>query len=300
MSDVPLTPLVHAPWLSSPGRRAWLKDETVLPTGSFKVRGAMHALRRKLHAGPIAEVVAASTGNHGAAVAWAAQRAGVRARIFVPVDANPIKLAHVRDAGAEVVASGADLTDAIDTAERYATEAGAYFLHDAFDPDVPAGTAAIGVELLIQLPEVAAVYVPMGDTALIRGVATALRSEARRVRVIGVVAANAPSYFLSWKAGQVIETASAATSADGLAVRRPLAQNVQAVRALVDDVVTVTEDEMFGAIVDLHRAMGWVIEPSAAASVAALRRDLTATGDLAAIVTGRNIAPDLRRDLLGA
>lgn len=294
-----MTPLVHAPWLSDNRRRAWLKDETVLPTGSFKVRGAMQALDRRRQAGAVSEVVAASTGNHGAAVAWAGQQFGIKARIFVPVDVNPVKLANIRHAGADVNASGADLTDAIDAAERYAADTGAYFLHDASDPGVPIGTAAIGVELSLQMPGLAAVFVPMGDTALIRGVATALRSKPRAVRIIGAVAANAPSYFLSWQAGRVVETASAATAADGLAVRRPLAPNVHAVRALVDDVVTVTEAEMFDAIVALHREMGRIIEPSAAASVAALRRDRTASGDVVAIATGKNIAPELRHELIG-
>lgn len=294
-----MTPLVHAPWLSDERRRAWLKDETVLPTGSFKVRGAMQALERRRQAGEVSEVVAASTGNHGAAVAWAAQQFGLKARIFVPVDANPVKLANIRAAGADVNASGADLTDAITTADRYAADTGAYFLHDASDAGVPIGTAGIGAELLVQMPDMAAVFVPMGDTALIRGVATALRSRKRPLRIIGVVAANAPSYYLSWQAGHVVETSCAVTAADGLAVRRPLAPNVQAVRALVDDVVTVTEAEMFDVIMGLHRAMGRVIEPSAAASVAALRRDSTASEDVVAIVTGKNIAPDLRRELIG-
>jgi threonine dehydratase len=292
------TPLVHALSLSTVGRDVFLKNETVLPTGSFKVRGAIYALARRLEQGQVAEVVAASTGNHGAAVAYAAGLAGVAARIFVPLDSNPVKTARIRDAGGMLIESGRDLCAAIDAAAHYAATSGAHFLHDASDADIPRGTATIGAEILEQLPDVDAVYVPMGDTALIRGVASALRLGRRRIHVTGVVAANAPAYFLSWNSGQVIETDHAATAADGLAVRRPLASNVADVRALVDQVVTVTEDAMFDAIVRLHRAEGIVAEPSGAAALAALGSDSSRNGRLVAIVTGGNIAPAVRRRLL--
>jgi threonine dehydratase len=298
-ASFPQTPLVPAASLCTATRAVYLKDETGLPTGSFKVRGALFALLRQLGRGPVTEVVAASTGNHGAAVAYAAQQARLPARIFLPVNPNPVKAARIRDAGAELVESGEDLSDAIDAAAEYAARTGAYFLHDARDPDIPAGTATIGAEILEQLRDVDAVFVPMGDTALIRGVAAALRMSPRKVHVIGVVAANAPAYFLSWQAGVVIRTAEAPTAADGLAVRRPLAANVADVRVLVDEVVMVSEQEMFDAVVSLHRGEGLVTEPSGAASVAALRRDATRVGKCVAVVTGQNIAPDLRARLLG-
>ena len=293
------TPLVHALSLSSAGRHVFLKNETVLPTGSFKVRGAIYALGRRLEQGPVAEVVAASTGNHGAAVAYAASLVGVAARIFVPLDSNPIKTARIRDLGGVLIEYGRDLSAAIDAAEQYAATSGAFFLHDASDANIPAGTATIGAEILEQLPDVDAVYVPMGDTALIRGVASALRLSGRHVQVTGVVAANAPAYFLSWKAGHVVDTEHAATAADGLAVRRPLASNVADVRALVDDVVTVTEREMFDAIDRLHRAEHIVAEPSGAAALAALLGASDRRGRVVAVVTGGNIAPDIRQRLLG-
>jgi len=285
------TPLVRAASLSTAGRDAYLKNETVLPTGSFKVRGALHALRACLARQPIGEVIAASTGNHGAAVAWAARSAGVGATIFVPEHANPLKVARIRELGAQLVETGADLSAATDAAYAYADRTGAFFLHDAADPDVPAGTAQIGEEIVAQQPAVTRIYVPMGDTALIRGVASAARRAKPSVTIVGVAAANAPAYLLSWQQGRVVETETALTIADGLAVRRPLMQNVTAIRALVDEVQAVTEAEMLAAIAHLRREEAITAEPAGAAAVAAYLKDGSASAVNVLLVTGANIAP---------
>ena len=292
------TPLVLARSLSAPGRDVFLKDETVLPTGSFKVRGALYALSVALARHSIREVVAASTGNHGAAVAYAGAELGVPVRIFLPLAANAVKAARIRDLRATLVESGDDLSDAIEAANGYAARENAFFLHDASDRDIPFGPATIGAEICEQCPEVDRVYVPMGDTALIRGVASAIRLTARPVHIVGVAAAAAPAYALSWQAGEVVETPTAHTIADGLAVRRPLMPNVQAIRALVDTVMTVSEQEMRDAIVWLREREGLIAEPAAAASVAALQKDQTRSGTSVALVTGRNIAPDLATEVL--
>jgi len=285
------TPLVRAASLSTAGRDAYLKNETVLPTGSFKVRGALHALRACLARQPIGEVIAASTGNHGAAVAWAARSAGVGATIFVPEHANPLKVARIRELGAQLVETGADLSAATDAAYAYADRTGAFFLHDAADPDVPAGTAQIGEEIVAQQPAVTRIYVPMGDTALIRGVASAAKRAKPSVTVVGVAAANAPAYLLSWQQGRVVETETALTIADGLAVSRPLMQNVTAIRALVDEVLAVTEAEMLAAIGHLRREEAITAEPAGAAAVAAYLKDGSASAVNVLLVTGANIAP---------
>jgi threonine dehydratase len=300
------TPMVRIDSPAVVGSAIHLKNETVLPTGSFKVRGAIYALKTVIASRLVSEVVAASTGNHGAAIAYAGQLLGVRARIFLPEHPNPVKAARIRELGAELVETGRDLSDATDAAEEYAASAGAFFLHDASGPEIPAGTATIGAEILEDLPDVAEVYVPMGDTALIRGVALALRLASRHIRIVGVVAERAPAYYLSWTSGNVIETATADTIADGLAVRRPLAANVDAIRRLVDDVVSVSEREMLDAIAWVRRATGILAEPSGAAPVAALlaarssepaSRDERATRVTAALVTGGNISPDIARQL---
>ena len=291
--------IARAASLSSPGHDVFLKIETDLPTGSFKVRGAIYSLSRKLAKNallytPIVEVVCASTGNHGAAVAYAARLLGVAATIFLPVDPNPVKAARIRDLGARIVESGVDLSATIDAAQDYATRTAAFFLHDASDPDVPAGAATIGLEIVDQLPAVGVIYVPMGDTALIRGVASAAKQHRPSIRIVGVVAEKAPGYLLSWKSGEVVETATCDTIADGLAIRRPLALNVAAIRDLVDDVVAVSEEEMMAAIDLLYAREQVIAEPAGAAATAALLKRPPTAGTSVVLATGGNVAPGLR------
>ncbi len=297
------TRLARAASLSSPGHDVFLKLETDLPTGSFKVRGAIYSLSVNLARGAVREVVCASTGNHGAAVAYAAQLLHIPATIFLPVNPNPVKAARIRDLGARSVECGVDLSAAIDAASEYTANAPAFFLHDASDPDVPAGTATIGLEIVDQLPDVDVIYVPMGDTALIRGVASAAKHHRPSIRIVGVVAERAPAYLLSWRetgarglgpgAGWVVETATCDTIADGLAIRRPLTPNVAAIRELVDDVVAVSEQEMIAAINLLYAREQVIAEPAGAAATAALLKQPAAARTSVVLVTGSNIAPGL-------
>jgi threonine dehydratase len=274
------------------GADAYLKLECELPTGSFKVRGAYYALSRRRAAGDVTEVVAASTGNHGAAVAWAAHELGIAARIFVPAGANATKTGRIRSLGATLTESGADIEAARRLAERYVVETGALLLDDATDPNVPIGAGTIGLELLGQLPECATVIVPVGDSALVRGVAAAMKAAKPETRVIGVQATGAPAYYRSWHSGAVVTTDSADTIADGLATTRPTDANVAAIRALVDDMVLVTDDAMRDAMrwLDAHERLA--VEPSAAASVAVLlARPGAYPGPITALLTGCNVAP---------
>lgn len=285
------TPLARAASLSGPGRDVFLKIETGLPTGSFKVRGALYSLSVNAARRPLEEVVAASTGNHGAAAAWAASLLGVRATIFLPADPNPLKAARIRDLGVRIVAQGADLNAAIDGAYEYTARTGAFFLHDATDPDIPFGAGTIGAEIVDALPEVDAVYVPMGDTALIRGVAAAVKARRPSAAIVGVVAENAPAYALAWRSNAALETPTADTIADGLAVRRALAPNVAAIRALVDDVRMVSEAEMRGAIEWLMEREHVIAEPAGAAATAAFLSDQREARVVALLVTGGNLTP---------
>jgi len=167
------------------------------------------------------------------------------------------------------------------------------FLHDATYPDIPAGTATIGTEIITQLPATDAIVVPMGDTALIRGVATAAKQLKPSVRIVGVAAANAPAYYLSWRGGAAVSTDTANTIADGLAVRRALAPNVAAITALVDDVRLVEEEDLLAAMAHLMAREGVIAEPAAAAATAALMKDVETAGTIVALVTGKNVAPEL-------
>jgi threonine dehydratase len=297
-----VTRLVEAPFLSrKTGRRVSLKLEAELPTGSFKVRGALWALAARLKKGSVEEVVASSTGNHGAAVAYAAKLLGVPARIFLPAGCNPVKRGRITELGAEIVESGgADLAAAFELAAEYAKRPGVYFLNDATDEDLPAGPATIGCEILEQLAEVSSIVVPMGDTALIRGVAAAVKQIAPNVKMIGVQAERAPSYYLSWKEGKVTGTETCDTIADGLATRTPDAANVRDVRQLVDDVALVSEEQMLQAIERLLVEEHVLAEPAGAAATAALLHAPADYGEnTVLIVSGANISREVLRRAVG-
>jgi threonine dehydratase len=189
-----------------------------------------------------------------------------------------------------------DLSAASQEAQAYSQKEGVYFLNDATDPDLPAGPATIAWEILDALPSTDAIYVPMGDTALIRGVAAGAKHRSQKIKIIGVQAENASSYFLSWKKGVAVETATCNTIADGLATRIPEAANVQAIRELVDDVCLVTDEQMLQAIRYLLFDEHIVAEPAGAAATAALMQSKQVPGkNVVLLVTGANIAPELLR-----
>jgi threonine dehydratase len=297
-----LTRLIAAPFLSAAaGKNVYLKLETELPTGSFKVRGAFWALAQRLNRGPIREVVACSTGNHGAAVAYAAKQFGVKAKIFLPANCNAVKLGRIAALSAGIVKSGdSDPASAFALATEYAKQAGVHFLNDATDEDLPAGPATIGCEILEQLPATSAIFVPMGDTALIRGIAAAAKQIAPQVKIIGVQAEGAPSYYLSWKEGRVAGTETCETIADGLATRTPEAANVRDVKNLVDDVVLVSDEQLLRAIETLLLEEHVLAEPAGAASTAALLQSSSGCGDHAVlVVSGANISREVLRQAVG-
>ena len=286
------TRLIAAPFLSQhSAKNVYLKLETELPTGSFKVRGACYALAQRMKKQAVREVIASSTGNHGAAVAYAAKEFGIAARIFLPANPNPVKRGRIAALGAAIVESGGvDLASAFRLAAEYAKQPGVYFLNDATDLDLPAGPATIACEILERLPKASAIVVPMGDTALVRGIAAAAKQTAPRVRIIGVQAERAPAYYLSWKEGRVVGTETCNTIADGLATRTPEPANVRDVRELVDDVVLVSEEQMLAAIAILLTEEHVVAEAAGAASTAALLKAGEGCGDFPVLlVSGANV-----------
>src|SRR5437667_12573164 len=272
-----------------------------LPTGSFKVRGAIYALAQRMNRGQIKEVVACSTGNHGAAVAYAAKQFGIKAKIFLPTNCNPVKRGRIGALGAAIVESGGiDWASASTLAAEYAKQPGVFFLNDATDEDLPAGPATIACEILEQLPETSAIVVPMGDTALIRGIAAAAKQVAPQVKIIGVQAERAPAYYLSWMEGRVVGTETCDTIADGLATRTPEAENVRDVRALVADVVLVSEEQMLRAIETLLLEEHVLAEPAGAASTAALLKSSAGCGEhVVLVVSGANISRDVLKRVIG-
>ncbi|HMD37486.1 MAG TPA: pyridoxal-phosphate dependent enzyme [Vicinamibacterales bacterium] len=274
----------------------FLKLECELPTGSFKVRGALYALAAHMQRRTIREVVTASTGNHGAAVAYAAKQHGIAATIFLPRNPNPVKAQTIARLGARLEESGADLSDTRRAADRYAERTGAFVLDDATVPEIPIGAGSMAAEILDDMPDARTIIVPVGDSALIRGVAAAAKARQPGVRIVGVQAERAPSYYLSWRKGSVVTTETADTIADGLATRNPVAGNVADIRGLVDDMVLVSEDAMLRAIHTLLFEDHIVAEPSGAAPLAAyLGMAQKPSGRAVLIVTGSNIPADVLR-----
>lgn len=292
-SHFPPTRLVPAPALSRRcGTDVWLKLEGEGPTGSFKPQGVFTALRRQT--GRVPGVVTSSTGNHGAAVAYACRQLNLPATVFLPRHSNPLKRRKILELGATVIEAGADLAEAFDLAQDYAVRSNLYFLADGIDPDLLPGAATVGAEILEQCPAVGHLYMPVGDSTLIRGVALAARHRKPGIRITGVQAEQAPAYALSWKQGKVVCTDSCETIADGLATRRPVAENVRLLRDLVDEMVLVSEEGMLEAIGLLLLEEHVVAEPAAAAPLAAcLKRSGPPTGPAVLIVSGSNVSAEV-------
>jgi len=280
------------------GGRVHLKIESDLPTASFKPRGATYALLTTSAQRSVLGVVAASTGNHGAAVAYAARIAKVGATIFLPENPNPVKRARIVALDAKVIERG-DMGGSATSegAAKFAREHGHYFLDDASDPLVPAGTATIAAEIFDEIPKPDVVFIPMGDTALIRGVAAEAKRRHPGVRIIGVQAEQAPAYVRSWQQGRVVIPDECDTIADGLASLRPLEANVIAIRELVDEVRLVSESELLDAIRILLLDEHVVAEASGAAATAAFLQDPSAYADaeIVLLVTGANVSPEVLR-----
>jgi threonine dehydratase len=295
------TRLLRAESLERPSRaQVYLKVESDLPTGSFKPRGALYALLTTAKQRPLTGVVAASTGNHGAAVAYAARFAKLPATIFLPENPNPVKRTRIVGLGGQVIERG-DVSVSTEAAAAFAREHGHYFLDDATDPFVPVGTATIAGEILDKIPRPDVIFVPMGDTALIRGVATEAKRRHPAVRVIGVQAEQAPAYARSWEQGRVVVTDTCDTIADGLATRKPHEANVNAIRELVDEVRLVSERDLFNAIRVLLVDEHIVAEAAGAAATAAFLQDVSgyAGQNVVLLMTGANIPLEvLRRTLM--
>ena len=281
------TLLEPAPRDLAPGGEVYLKREDVHELGAFKWRGAGPVIERYRHEGANS-VVTASTGNHGAATAWAAARAGMTATVYAPEDASLTKLAQLERLGADVRQTGADLDEAKDHAKAYAEDTGLPFFEDGAEPAQLEGYAAIGDEILDQLgTPPAAVIVPVGNGALLAGIGRALGARSPDTRRVGVVAEEAPVMALSWDAGRTVACNRCATFADGLAVRVAIPVAVEWLLEAADAMLQVSEREIARAVA-AYDAAGIRAEGAAAAALAALTQ-VDVSGPTVLIVTGRNI-----------
>ena len=285
------TPLEEA---TLAGRRLLLKREDVHPLGAFKWRGALPVLECYAADGA-RTVVTASTGNHGAATAWAARRVGLDAIVYAPATASSAKLALLGDAGAEIRQTGADLDEAKEEARAHASQQGLPFFEDGAEPAQHEGYGAIADEILAQAPEPpSAILVPLGNGALLGGIGLTISRAAPTVERIGVAAKEAPVMVDSWDAGRPVPGERSATFADGLAVRVAIPLAVEVLGEVATRMVLVSDRRIAEAVGE-YASAGIRAEGAAAAALAAVP-DLDDLGDpLVLVVTGRNIDDELFR-----
>ena len=292
-----VTPMESSRFLSDVlGSPVFLKCENLQRTGSYKVRGAYNRLSRLTDDERARGVVAASAGNHAQGVALAARELGIRATIFMPVGVALPKLQATKDYGADVVLRGHVFDECLKAAREFAEQTGAVFIPPFDHPDVIAGQGTLGLEILDQVPNLDTIIVPIGGGGLISGVASAIRQaiagSGRTVKVIGVQAQNAASYPASLAAGEPTTISVLPTIADGIAVARPGDLNFSIIRDVVDEIVTVSDDDTAKALLLLMERAKLVVEPAGAVAVAAiLSGQIAAGGTTVAILSGGNIDP---------
>ena len=300
----PLEPAPHALCEYAHRLELWLKREDVHELGAFKWRSTLPVVAELVAEGHGA-VVTSSTGNHGAAVAWACRRLGMNAIVFVPPAANKQKLALLESMGADVRTAGHDLDEAKDVARAFAIEQGLRFFEDGAEPLQYDAYGAIGDEIVEQSPSLPrAVVTPVGNGALAGGIGAAIGRRAPGTVRVGVVAGAMPVMAASYDAGEVVEVPVGTTIADGLAVRVAIPLAVERLSTAVDLMVRVSEHSIAEALVACHDADVFV-EPSAAAALAAIRDlpHLAVDGPVVLVMTGRNVdsaAVARARDGLGS
>ncbi|HVG24890.1 MAG TPA: pyridoxal-phosphate dependent enzyme [Thermoanaerobaculia bacterium] len=277
------TPLVSALLLSRElGCDLWVKNETVSPVASFKWRGALNDILTAP-----SDVVTSSTGNHGQGVAWAAGVAGVRAHVFLPLGANPLKRSKIELLGARVHDTGHDLDDAKAQAMEFARERGLRFVDDGDSPGVIEGAGTIGLEIARELrPDV--VFVPMGSGSLAAGIAMAMPG----TRVVAVQSSGSPAMVESFHARRAIER-PIATIADGLVCRVPAQLALDALLAHVADAMLVSDEELLDATRLMILGAHVLVEPSGAAGLAAAMRSDVRGKRVVVIATGANITAEV-------
>jgi threonine dehydratase len=282
------------------GCRAVLKVETVNPIRSFKGRGAswlVATLDRSTHE----PLMCASAGNFGQAMAYACRAAGVPLTVYAATGANPLKLDRMRALGATVVLSGEDFDAAKAEARRVAGERGVRFVEDSRDPEPTEGAGTIGLELADLPGALDALLVPLGNGALLAGVATALRARRPESRLVAVQSTGAPAMTESLQTGRVVVHARIDTIADGIGVRVPVPEALDDLQGLVDEFLLVPDATTLRAMRLLHEHAGLVVEPSGAVAAGALlaHPERFAGARVGLVVCGGNLTPAQMRQWLG-
>jgi threonine dehydratase len=289
-------------WVCEPlgdalGCRVALKVETLNPLRSFKGRGADWLVQ---HVAPGSSLVCASAGNFGQALAYACRGHGVALTVYAAETANPLKIERMRAMGARVVLRGADFDAAKEHARQEAARTGVRFVEDSRDPEPTEGAGTIGLEWL-EFPEALdALLVPLGNGAMLAGIATVTKARRPETRIVAVSAAGAPAMVESLQRGCLVTHDRIETIADGIGVRVPVPEALADLRGLVDEFILVSDDAIIEAMRLLHRHAGLVAEPSGAAGAAALHqeRQRFQGQTVGTIVCGGNLTPEQMRSWL--
>jgi len=287
------TPLYRYPALDAmTGARVWVKHENHQPVGAFKVRGGVNLVSQLDAEERRRGVIAASTGNHGQSVAYAADLFGVRAVICMPERANPVKVESMRALGAEVVFRGRDFDEAREHCERQAAGHGYRYIHSGDEPALIAGVATCALEILQARPDTEVIVVPVGGGSGAAGACVVAKSVRPSIKVIGVQSEAAPAAWRSWRAGTLVEDTTT-TFAEGLATRTAFELPQRIMRELLDDFVLVSEDALKAATRSMIEKTRNLVEPAGAAALAAVLSAPQRFADrkVAIICSGGNISP---------
>jgi threonine dehydratase len=287
------TPLYSYPALDAlTGARVRVKHENHQPVGAFKVRGGVNLVSQLSADERRRGVIAASTGNHGQSVAYAAEQFGVRAVICMPEQANPVKVESMRALGAEVVFHGRDFDEAREHCEKLAAAQGYRYIHSGDEPALIAGVATCTLEILQAQPDTEVIVVPVGGGSGAAGACVVARAVRRSIEVIGVQSEAAPAAYRSWRAGALVEDTTG-TFAEGLATRTAFELPQRILRELLDDFVLVSEEALKAATRLMIEKTRNLVEPAGAAALAAvLGAPQRFAGRTVAIVcSGGNISP---------
>jgi threonine dehydratase len=301
-SVMPPTPQICWPLLSARcGCEVWVKHENHTPISSFKLRGGLVYVDALERTEPgVTGLVAETSGNHGQSLAFAGRRAGLSVLLVVPRGTHPERLAMLRVRGAEVVEHGRDSDEAIEFADELATARG---LHPvpSFHPWIVCGVATLGLELLRAVPDLDTLYVPIGIGSEICGVIAARQALGLGTEIVGVVPEGAPTYALSFAAGESRPTGAVDTIAGGLAMRNPDPAALEIILAHAARVISVSDAEIGAAIRHFHTDTHNLVEPSGAVTLAGLLRDCHAMAGkrVGLVASGGNIDADLYVKILG-
>lgn len=297
---LPRTPLIHSRSLSRVlGFDVYLKLENLMPIGAFKVRGGVYYAHVKGDEARARGLITASTGNHGLSIAYAGQLVGAPVTVVMPHGVPSVKVEALRELGAQVLFHGGVYEEAREYAERLAEEKGMLYVHAVNEPLLYAGVATMHLENLEDLPDVDVIVNPIGGGSGASGAVIVAKSIKPSVKVYGVQAEGACSFYLSWREGRLVSTGRADTIAEGLATSRAYELPFTILKDRIDDIVLVSDDDIKAAMKLLLEYAHQVAEPAGAAALAAACRvrDRLRGRKVIVMVTGGNVSPELLREV---